>query len=385
MVLVTVEELGIDDSIVIFSPSNPMTGAAMTMIIRSRKRPFTMSMGKSSLLLLALPFGCEAFSSSAPLLSRWPSATPTVRHAATLDNNASEAPELRPDQSPSPVGTIPTPGAAAIASDVTPMLLPTDAIQSRSLDRDAIINSSVILLAMGIVLEHVLSVDVGITRGWTATEIAERVPIDNWLSYTDVLNMAPLRTKAMTSAAVYAIGDVIAQSREEDNYSIGTLDRWRVLRSLAAGLIGHGPMSHVWYRVSEDFFDNVLNLHAWWDFVPKVVVDQTIFGPVWNNSYILLLGLMQLHTPSRIWEDIKRTTVPLILSGLRLWPFVHCITYGLIPVENRLLWVDAVEIVWVTILASEASASSGDEEGDDGTTMEGWALAADREEEDGIR
>jgi protein Mpv17 len=36
---------------------------------------------------------------------------------------------------------------------------------------------------------------------------------------------------------------------------------------------------------------------------------------------------------------------------------VHVITYGLIPVENRLLWVDAVEIVWVTILASTASSS----------------------------
>ena len=29
----------------------------------------------------------------------------------------------------------------------------------------------------------------------------------------------------------------------------------------------------------------------------------------------------------------------------------------MIPVENRLLWVDAVEIVWVTILASTASSS----------------------------
>ena len=52
---------------------------------------------------------------------------------------------------------------------------------------------------------------------------------------------------------------------------------------------------------------------------------------------------------------MKRTTIPLIISGLKLWPFVHCITYGVIPLENRLLWVDAVEIVWVTILASQAN------------------------------
>ena len=55
---------------------------------------------------------------------------------------------------------------------------------------------------------------------------------------------------------------------------------------------------------------------------------------------------------------MKRTTIPLIVSGLKLWPFVHCITYGVIPLENRLLWVDAVEIVWVMILANQANSNN---------------------------
>jgi protein Mpv17 len=63
---------------------------------------------------------------------------------------------------------------------------------------------------------------------------------------------------------------------------------------------------------------------------------------------------------------MKRTTIPLIISGLKLWPFVHCITYGVIPLENRLLWVDAVEIVWVTILASQANQ---EEKVDEGSSM----------------
>lgn len=188
--------------------------------------------------------------------------------------------------------------------------------------------------------------------------------------------MAPLQTKAVTSATVYTIGDIIAQ--RQGGTDIGKLDRGRIVRSLAAGLIGHGPMSHVWYHVSEDFFDNILHLNAWWDFIPKVVVDQTIFGPIWNNSYILLLGLMQFQKPSQIWGDMKRTTVPLIVSGLKLWPFVHCITYGLIPVENRLLWVDAVEILWVTILANEASSLGTDAEEDDAALLVESEIDLDR-------
>ena len=229
-------------------------------------------------------------------------------------------------------------------------------------NKDVIINTSILILAIVIVIERILSVDTGITRGWSPTEVAERIPLDVWRSYNNILSMAPLQTKAVTSATVYTIGDILSQRQEGSD--IGSLDRPRILRSLLAGLIGHGPMSHVWYHVSEDFFENTLHLSAWWDFIPKVIVDQTVFGPFWNNSYIILLGIMQLQSPSQIWNDMKRTTLPLIISGLKLWPFVHCITYGLIPVENRLLWVDAVEIVWVMILAGEASGNTlegGDE------------------------
>ena len=59
---------------------------------------------------------------------------------------------------------------------------------------------------------------------------------------------------------------------------------------------------------------------------------------------------------------MKRTTIPLMLSGLKLWPAVHVITYGFIPVENRLLWVDFVEIIWVTILATSASGANKEKE-----------------------
>ena len=68
-----------------------------------------------------------------------------------------------------------------------------------------------------------------------------------------------------------------------------------------------------------------------------------------------MVGLMKGNSLSSVWQDMKRTTIPLIVSGLKLWPLAHCITYGVIPVDNRLLWVDIVEILWVTILATQAS------------------------------
>lgn len=68
-------------------------------------------------------------------------------------------------------------------------------IQLRSVDKDALINTSIFIIAIATVVTTVLSVDVGITRGWTAEEIALRIPLDNWRSYTNILSMAPIETK----------------------------------------------------------------------------------------------------------------------------------------------------------------------------------------------
>lgn len=84
---------------------------------------------------------------------------------------------------------------------------------------------------------------------------------------------------------------------------------------------------------------------------------QVVWSPIWNGSYILLLGLMKRESLSDVFRNVRTTALPLITSGLKLWPAAHIVTYGLIPVENRLLWVDLVEILWVTILSRQAAAA----------------------------
>lgn len=229
----------------------------------------------------------------------------------------------------------------------------------RDIDVNQVLNTSLLVLLSAAILFKLTMVDAGMTRGWSVEEIAARVATDNWNGYNHILAANPIATKAATSATVYTIGDVIAQKSAGE--TLGSLDRPRILRSALAGFIGHGPMSHFWYQISENLFTNVLHLTQWWSFVPKIAIDQFFWGPIWNNSYLLLLGLMKRESIESIWDDMKRSTVPLVVSGLKLWPLAHCVTYGLIPVENRLLWVDMVEIFWVTILATQAADHGGGE------------------------
>lgn len=184
-----------------------------------------------------------------------------------------------------------------------------------------------------------------------------------WHAYQQALGTHPIYTKSVTSATVYAVGDAVAQrTAAATNQKETPLDAARIVRSMLAGGLGHGPLSHFYYNLSEDFFGHVLHWTAWWSVIPKIVVDQTMFGPFWNNAYILLLGLMQGHSLSKIGQEMRTSTLPLVISGLKLWPAVHVVTYGLVPVPYRLVWVDAVEVVWVSILATQAAASASGEE-----------------------
>lgn len=82
-----------------------------------------------------------------------------------------------------------------------------------------------------------------------------RLPLDNWDGYIGMLRQNPVLVKACTSGIVYALGDWVAQTIEGTELS--DIRRGRVLRSALAGLLLHGPLSHVWYGVCEGLFDAV--------------------------------------------------------------------------------------------------------------------------------
>jgi hypothetical protein len=117
----------------------------------------------------------------------------------------------------------------------------------RKMDVDEMINGLAIFSAFAAIGVLFFHIDASISHHGVATlqDTLTRMPKEVWDSYSAVLNDSPIATKAATSATVYTIGDTIAQKTE--GTSMGQLDRPRILRSMLAGLIGHGPLSHFWY------------------------------------------------------------------------------------------------------------------------------------------
>jgi len=177
------------------------------------------------------------------------------------------------------------------------------------------------------------------------------VPIDNWHAYQAVLATHPVITKACTSGLVYALGDWTAQVYE--GRPLLGFDRARVLRSAIVGLFMHGPLSHYYYQFWETRLPHDGNLA---NTALQILIDQTFWAVTWNAMYYAALGAMQLESPQQIWKTVSSTWWELLKTGWKLWPLAHIGTYGFVPVEQRVLYVDMVELVWVTVLSAFANA-----------------------------
>ncbi|KAH8044946.1 hypothetical protein JL720_16891 [Aureococcus anophagefferens] len=161
----------------------------------------------------------------------------------------------------------------------------------------------------------------------------------------------PIFYKACTSGVAYTLGDFVSQIYQGRN--LKSVDLARSARSGAAGFVGHGPLCHFWMVWMEAHLDFD---GAWYGTGFKVFADQTVWSLYLNAMYSFLIGSFALRNPRDVWEDVKATSWPALRSSWRFWPFVHTISFShLVPLDLKLLWVDAMEIVWVTILSKVAN------------------------------
>ncbi|KAJ0111286.1 hypothetical protein Patl1_02200 [Pistacia atlantica] len=208
------------------------------------------------------------------------------------------------------------------------------------------VNATIVLGAGTYAVTKLLTIDHDYWHGWTLYEVLRYAPEHNWVAYEEALKANPVLAKMAISGIVYSIGDWIAQCYE--GKPLFDFDLKRMFRSGLVGFTLHGSLSHYYYQFCEALFP----FEDWWVVPAKVAFDQTVWAAVWNSIYFVFLGFLRLESPTNILSELKATFWPLLTAGWKLWPFAHVITYSVIPVEQRLLWVDCVELIWVTILST---------------------------------
>lgn len=90
-----------------------------------------------------------------------------------------------------------------------------------------------------------------------------------------------------------------------------------------------------------------------------------------------MVGLLRGDNPPQVLTDVQTRIWPVVFRGWKFWPLAHIVTYGVIPPRHRVLWVNMLDLVWSSILASLASGSGPQKE--EGAVVA--AVVVEREEE----
>lgn len=190
-----------------------------------------------------------------------------------------------------------------------------------------------------------------LTQTAVSLDLLARTPMDFLHAYEEAVPTNPIFYKACTSGVAYAFGDFLSQIYQ--GRTLGTIDLPRSARSGAAGFIAHGPLCHYWLLTMEAYLDFD---GAWWATGIKVTADLTVWSIFLNAAYSTLIGLMALRPPGEVLRDVRSTSWPALRSAWRFWPFVHTVSFShAVPLDLKLLWVDIMEVIWVTILSKVAN------------------------------
>jgi len=165
-----------------------------------------------------------------------------------------------------------------------------------------------------------------------------------WRAYTTVLSRYPMSVKAMTSGTTFAATDGIAQYREPEK----PWDPVATLRNASFGVLWLGPVNHI-------FWGRTVGLERWfpgrsWPAVFKrVAVDQLTNMPLNMALFLAWPALTTGRGIEAAWEDVKGSFKDSVGFALCIWPWVHPISFRYVPLEHRLLVLNACSLVTFSV------------------------------------
>lgn len=167
------------------------------------------------------------------------------------------------------------------------------------------INLLFLSTAFGYAIYTIVNIDHGMTRGWSASEIAMRIPLDNWGAYESYLANKPIVTKTLINVIIYLLGDWLSQTAFQGK---NVLD-FDISRTLRNGFIGlcFGPLVHQYYEFSDAILPPENGLVTR---LEKIVMDQTIYLTVKCSVYISAVGLLA----GEEWPTVKQTVEDKIVG-----------------------------------------------------------------------
>jgi len=86
-----------------------------------------------------------------------------------------------------------------------------------------------------------------------------------------------------------------------------------------------------------------------------MVVDQTVFAPMFLPVYFTSLNLLKGTPTDQIFSELKLFWWPTLVANWKVWPMVSFLNFMVIPLQYRVIFVNTIGLFWNTFLAYSAS------------------------------
>ncbi|KAG7005737.1 hypothetical protein G7Y79_00018g045440 [Physcia stellaris] len=149
----------------------------------------------------------------------------------------------------------------------------------------------------------------------------------------------PLLTQSVTTAVLFATGDVMCQQGVERK-GLDKQDLSRTGRMALYGGAVFGPGATLWYK----FLQRRIVLKSEnATIAARVLVDQSVFA---STNLFLFLSSMAVMEGSDPKEKLNNSYWNALQKNWMVWPAVQAINFKLVPLEHRVLVVNIVSLGW---------------------------------------
>ncbi|KAI1313968.1 hypothetical protein F5Y03DRAFT_389456 [Xylaria venustula] len=162
--------------------------------------------------------------------------------------------------------------------------------------------------------------------------------------YQRSLAARPLLTQSLTTAVLFAVGDITAQQVVEKK-GLEKHEFMRTGRMFAYGGAVFGPAATTWFGILQK---RVVLKNKNAEILARVACDQLIFAPTFIAVFLGSMAVLEGNSPK---EKLEKAYFPTLQTNWMLWPFVQVANFKFVPLHHRVLAVNVVSIGWNAYLS----------------------------------
>uniref|UniRef100_A0A6A7G3A5 Mpv17-like protein 2 n=2 Tax=Hirondellea gigas TaxID=1518452 RepID=A0A6A7G3A5_9CRUS len=157
-----------------------------------------------------------------------------------------------------------------------------------------------------------------------------------------------LLTNTVSSGILLGVGDCIQQKIERWRgvHTYPHYDWARTGRLFTVGLIA-GPPHHFFYIFLDKFYPRTDAKTVF----KKIMIDQIIAAPFFAFIFFTGTGLLEGKMWKDCLEEFKQKFPAVYLFDWCLWPPSQAINFMWVPSQYRVLYVNAVTVIWDVFLS----------------------------------